>query len=217
MRPERFATLKRVLDRRQPDLTVLMDNVHKSHNLAAVLRTCDAVGVLAVHAVSPQGEVQKHHMRAGGSSRWMPVHVHPDVATACTVLKAQGFTILAAHLSPRARDYREFDYTRPTAIVLGAELYGVSEDAARLADAHACIPLHGHVASLNVSVAAGVILYEAERQRALAGLYDAPRLDPATYERLLFEWAYPRIAAACRRQGRPYPLLDAEGFLLRSD
>jgi tRNA (guanosine-2'-O-)-methyltransferase len=73
--------------------------------------------------------------------------------------------------------------------------------------------MHGQVASLNVSVAAAVVLFEAERQRAAAGLYARPRLSRAARERLLFEWAYPRLAGWCRARGRPYPALDERGFL----
>ncbi|HHO57650.1 MAG TPA: tRNA (guanine-N2)-dimethyltransferase, partial [Oceanithermus profundus] len=129
-------------------------------------------------------------------------------------LKERGFTVYAANLSERALDYREVDYTRPAAVLLGAEKWGVSPRAAELADADVIIPMMGMVQSLNVSVAAAVILFEAQRQRLAAGLYDRPRLDPATYRRTLFEWAYPREAAVLRRQGLPYPELDEEGRIV---
>jgi tRNA (guanosine-2'-O-)-methyltransferase len=214
MTPERFAQLSSVLDRRQPDLTVLMDDVHKSHNLSAVLRTCDAVGVLEAHAVNTTGEVARHQHRAGGSAKWVEVAIHTSVDAACDALEAQGFQLLAAHLGPGAIDFRLVDYTRPTALVLGSEKRGVGTRAATRAHQHVSIPMHGQVASLNVSVAAAVVLFEAERQRAAAGLYDRPRLDPALRARLLFEWAYPRLAAWCRQHGKRYPELDAQGFLV---
>lgn len=213
MTPQRFALLNAVLDRRQPDLTVLLDDVHKAHNLAAIVRTCDAVGVLEAHAVSPGGEVRQHHHRAGGSGKWVEIAVHPGIDQACDALEAEGFAIVAAHFSDRAVDYRTVDYTRPTAVLLGAEKRGVAPRAAARAHAHVTIPMHGQVASLNVSVAAAVILFEAERQRAAAGLYARPRLAQDRRQRLLFEWAYPRLAEWCRRRGRPYPALDEQGAL----
>lgn len=213
MTPARFQQLNAALDRRQPDLTVLMDDVHKPHNLSAVVRSCDAVGVLQVHAVSPGGEVARYHLRAGGSNRWVPITLHTGVASACDALEASGHQLVAAHFSSRARDFRELDYTRPTALLLGSELRGVGEAAAARAHHHVTIPMHGQVASLNVSVAAAVILFEAERQRAAAGLYDRPRLSGELRARLLFEWGYPRLAGWCREHGRPYPPLDGEGFL----
>jgi tRNA (guanosine-2'-O-)-methyltransferase len=214
MTPQRFAKLKACLARRQPDLSVLMDNVHKEHNLSAVVRTCDAVGIGRVHAVSPQGAVRKFNLMAAGSSKWVNTQIHPDLVTATETLHKQGHQILAAHFSDRARDFREFDYTRPTTILLGSELHGVSEEGAELADEHILIPMAGMVASLNVSVAAAVILFEAQRQRAVAGMYDVNRLDAAEYERQLFEWCYPEIARQCRQHGQAYPALDEDGYLI---
>ena len=213
MTPARFHQLNAALDRRQPDLTVLMDDVHKPHNLSAVVRSADAVGVMEVHAVSPGGEVARFHMRAGGSSRWVPLRLHADVDAACDALEASGHQLVAAHLSPQARDFREVDYTRPTALLLGSELRGVGAAAAARAQHHVVIPMQGQVASLNVSVAAGVILFEAQRQRAAAGLYAEPRLSGELRTRLLFEWAYPRLAGWCLQHGKPYPALDQEGYL----
>jgi tRNA (guanosine-2'-O-)-methyltransferase len=214
MTPERFEKLKTALDRRQPDLTVLMDNIHKDHNLGAVLRSADAVGVLEMHAVSRHGEVKRHRMMSGGSRKWISTHVHPDMATAAAGLRDRGFRIVAAHFSGLARDFREADYTLPTALLLGSELRGVSAQGAALADEHVIIPMVGMVGSLNVSVAAAIILYEAQRQRETAGMYARSRLDPATRRRLLFEWAYPEIARHCRERGLPYPALDAQGYLV---
>lgn len=211
MTPERFAKLKRVLAARQPDLTVLMDNVHKPHNIAAILRSCDAVGVYLAHGVSAQGEIERHHMVSGGSRKWVPVRLHPDIETACARLRKDGHQLLAAHFSTGARDYRDFDYTRPTAFLLGAELWGVSAPAAALADAHVVVPMEGLVSSLNVSVAAALLLYEARRQREKAGLYDQPRLPAELFERTLFEWSHPGIARRCRERGLPYPPLTEDG------
>ena len=213
MTPERFARLRAVLAARQPDLTILAENVHKAHNIAAIIRTCDAVGILEAHAVSETGEMKRHHMVSGGSRRWVPVHFHPDLSTAVAAVKAAGFTVLAAHLSETAVDYRVPDYTRPTALLVGSELVGVSEDAAGLADGHVMVPMEGMVESLNVSVAAALILYEARRQRQAAGMYDQSRLDPEFMARRLFEWAHPKIAARCRKLGLPYPPMTPDGDL----
>jgi len=211
--PERFEKLRAALAARQPDLTILAENVHKAHNIAAIIRTCDAVGILEAHAVSETGEMKRHHMVSGGSRRWVPVHFHPDLPSAVDRVKAAGFTVLAAHLSETAVDYRAPDYTRPTALLVGSELVGVSDQAARLADGHVMVPMAGMVESLNVSVAAALILYEARRQRQAAGMYDQSRLDPAFMERRLFEWAHPKIAARCRKLGVPYPPMTPDGDL----
>lgn len=213
MTPERFATLKDRLDRRQPDLTVLMDNVHKSHNVSAVIRTCDAVGAFEAHAYSPDGSVQRHHNTSAGASRYVRIRSHPDIESGVEQLQQQGFRVLAAHFSERAVEYRKIDYTQPTAILLGSELEGCSEAAANAADGHVIIPMQGLVASLNVSVAAAVILFEAQRQRLAAGLYEESRLDPELKQRTLFEWAHPKIAHFCRQRGYPYPAMTEDGDL----
>ncbi|MGK7945912.1 MAG: tRNA (guanosine(18)-2'-O)-methyltransferase TrmH [Microcystaceae cyanobacterium] len=209
--PRRYQRIKQVLDKRQPDLAVLTEDVHKPHNLSAIIRTCDAVGILNVHAVNQTSEFPTFSQVAQGSEKWINLQIHPDITSAIQILKQNQFQVYAAHLSDQAIDYRSLDYTQPTAILMGAEKWGVSETAATLADGHLIIPMMGMVQSLNVSVAAAVILFEAQRQRLGAGLYEQVRLDSALYNQLLFEWGYPEIAQIYRQQGKPYPVLDEMG------
>jgi tRNA (guanosine-2'-O-)-methyltransferase len=126
-------------------------------------------------------------------------------------LQQAGMQVVAAHLAPDAVDYRAVDYTRPTAILLGAERRGISAAGEAMADACVTIPMVGMVESLNVSVAAGVILAEAQQQRQVAGMYDNCRIDPRTYERLFFEWGHSAVRDFCRQRGLRYPPLNAEG------
>jgi len=209
--PARFALLQQVLDRRQPDLTVLMDNVHKPHNFSAILRTCDAVGVLEAHGVWPDPMLQPHRDISAGVGKWVRVRTHRTLRAAADWLRRREFRLVAAHLSDAARDYREIDWTVPSAVLLGAELRGVSAEGAGLADEHAAIPMAGFGPSLNVSVAAAVILFEAQRQRAHAGPGARSRLAPGERARTLFEWAHPELARRCREHGLAYPDLDARG------
>jgi tRNA (guanosine-2'-O-)-methyltransferase len=213
MTPERFAKLKGALDRRQPDLTVYMDAVNKSHNVSAIIRTADAVGVHRLHAISTGGSLRRHHMIAGGANHYVGLTLHSSTAAALSALRADGWRLVAAHAGPKARDYRDVDYTAKVAIMVGAELVGLSEAALAVADTEVAIPMHGLGTSLNVSVAVGAILLEAERQRRAAGRYDATRLSPAEYERTLFEWCYPEIAERCRQLNREYPGLRADGMM----
>ncbi len=129
-------------------------------------------------------------------------------------LRERGFRIVAAHPSPDAADFRDMDYTTPTAFMMGAELLGVSDEGLELADAHVRIPMLGMVHSLNVSVATALLLFEAARQREAAGMYEASRLEPDEFRRRLFEWAYPSVAAARRREHRPYPELTDDGEIV---
>lgn len=211
MTPERLARLRQVLDHRQPDLTVVTDFVHKQRNLSAVVRNCDAAGVMQVHAVLGEADYQAFRGTAMGSQRWVEVVRHLELAVALDTLLARGFQLVAAHPSDAAVDFREIDYTRPTAVLLGAERRGMSRDALACADAAVAVPMVGMVGSLNVSVASGIILAEAQRQRQVAGMYGRRRLDSATYQRLFFEWAHPRVRDFCEQRGLAYPPLDEEG------
>jgi tRNA (guanosine-2'-O-)-methyltransferase len=209
----RFERLQRILRRRQPDLTVLMDRFEKPHNFSAVLRTCDAVGIPRAHLVTDE-HFRPRRTAAGGVARYVRVRRHDTLEHALHALRRGGFAIVAAHPSAAAVDFRAVEYTAPTALLLGPEKEGLSPAAVDAADRLVRIPMLGAVTSLNVSVAAAVILYEAQRQRMEAGLYDESRLDPEVARRTLFEWAYPRIAALCRRRGTPYPALGPDGAIV---
>jgi len=212
MTPERFAKLKSALARRQPDLTVFMDAVNKSHNVSAIMRTADAVGVHRLHALAT-GALRRHHMIGGGAIDYVQLTLHSSTANALAALRGEGWRLVAAHAGSDARDYRDVDYTAKVAIMVGAELVGVSEEALAAADERAAIPMRGLGSSLNVSVAVGVMLLEAERQRSAAGLYGSSRLTTAEHDETLFEWCYPDIAKRCRQLGRAYPPLTADGRL----
>jgi len=214
MNPQRFARLRRTLARRQPDLTVLMEGVHKPHNFSAILRNCDAVGVLDAHVVVPEGGVDLHHATSAGTRKWIYVREHDSVTSAVAALRRDGFRIVAAHPSDSSTDFRKMNLTRPTAVMMGAELHGISAEGLGLADEWITIPMAGMVHSLNVSVAAAILLFEAFRQRDAAGMYATSRLDDDDFRRRLFEWAYPSVAARRRKEGRPYPRLTAEGEII---
>ncbi|WP_281559207.1 tRNA (guanosine(18)-2'-O)-methyltransferase TrmH [Thalassomonas sp. RHCl1] len=217
MTPERHERIKQMLDKRQPDLTVCMEGVHKNHNLAAVVRTCDAIGVSDVHAVWKSEQMRVSGGSAAGSQNWIDVHNYTTTEDAIAELKKQNMQVLVTNLSPTAVDFREVDYTKPTAIILGQEKFGASQTALDLADQDIIIPMVGMVQSLNVSVACSVVLYEAQRQRQLAGLYDNPRLSEERRQRILFEGGHPIFAKACNRKGLPYPQIDDEGQIVASD
>ncbi|WP_300667126.1 tRNA (guanosine(18)-2'-O)-methyltransferase TrmH [Desulfoluna sp.] len=214
MTPERFEKLKAILKSRQMDLTVVMENVHKPHNLAAVARSCDAVGVFETHAISAKQEVVLRSHTASGSKKWVGVKRHGSVDEAYAHLRSQGLRILCAHFDEGAVDFRAVDFTLPTAIVVGAELDGITEEAVAKADGSMIVPMLGMVQSLNVSVATALILYEAQRQRLEKGMYDERSMDDATYQALLFEWGYPRLVPYYQKQGKPYPPINDEGFLV---
>ncbi len=214
MTPERFQTIKAVLARRQPDLTVITDEVHKGRNLSAIVRTCDAVGIQEFHCVEPQKGYRAFRGTALGSHKWVDTVLHNEVSSAIGSLKARGFQIVAAHLSDQAVDFREVDYTRPTALLMGTEKEGVSDEALTHVDQEVVIPMMGMVESFNVSVACAIILTEVQRQRQLAGLYDSRRLPDEEYQTKLFQWCQPLVREFCDARGLDYPALDDEGEII---
>ncbi|HSG89457.1 MAG TPA: tRNA (guanosine(18)-2'-O)-methyltransferase TrmH [Pseudomonadales bacterium] len=215
MTPNRARRIRETLDRRQPDLRVVTDSVHKGHNLSAIVRSCDAFGVLWLHAVVPDKDYRAYRSTAMGSQRWVEVRRHPEIGEALGTVKDAGMQVVVAHLSDDAIDYRQVDFTRPTAILMGAEKQGPSADALALADQAITIPMVGMVESFNVSVATAILLAEAFRQREAAGMYARRRLDEDTWRRLFFEWGEPTLAAFCQRHALPYPEIDpATGDLL---
>lgn len=217
MTPERLDRINHILDNRQPDLTVCLEGVHKTHNLSAIVRTADAVGVHQAHAVLVAGHQRMSSGTALGSQNWVNVKTHDDIKDAITQMKAQNMQILATHLSDTAVDFREIDYTKPTAILLGQEKFGISEAALEMADQHIIIPMVGMVQSLNVSVASATILYEAQRQRALANMYGTNKLPESERQRVLFEGGHPIFCAACKRKGLPYPQIDEQGEIVADE
>lgn len=215
MTPERLARINSMFSNRQPDLTVCLENVHKTHNLSAIVRTADAVGIHDVHAIMHIDNPLKTRLRTGtakGTQNWVNVHQHDDLDDALCIFKQQGMQIIATNLSERAVSYTEIDYTKPTAIVLGQEKHGISERALAAADHHVIVPMLGMVQSLNVSVAGALILYQAQQQRLAAGMYGGEcKLPFAEQQRLLFERGHPIFAEVCRRKGLPYPVINEQG------
>jgi len=213
MNAQRYARIREMLAARQHDLTVCMEQVHKPHNVSAVIRTADAVGVHEVHAVWPGSRMRTMVSSAAGSNSWVQVKTHRTISDAVRHLKSHDMQILATNLSDKAVDFREIDYTRPTCILMGQEKTGITQEALELADREIVIPMIGMVQSLNVSVASALILYEAQRQRQNAGMYlrRESSLPYNEQQRLLFEGGYPVLARVAKHKGLPYPVINDRG------
>lgn len=173
----RRAKFERVIARRQPNLTVIIENVHDFHNIGAVLRSCDAVGIMEIFVLYSDAHLNKRHLAlgkrsSGGARKWVDVHFYTDVAACFQHVKSKYPTVLATHLTAESKDLYQLDLTAPVALLFGNEHKGVSEAALAYADGNFTIPQMGMVESLNISVACAVTLYEAMRQRRVAGFYD---------------------------------------------
>ncbi len=194
MTPEREDKFKKVLSHRQPDLTVVLENVHDPHNIAAVLRSCDAVGIQDVYEINTtdkEREISK--TTSAGANKWVDVHRFSDVKTCLTVVKDRYKRIFATHLSEDATGLYELDLTEPIALLFGNEHSGLSDEILSYADGNFIIPQMGMIQSLNISVACAVSVYEASRQRHAKGLYNSSRMSETEYTRLFKEWEQSQI------------------------
>jgi tRNA (guanosine-2'-O-)-methyltransferase len=186
---KRIARIEGVLSRRQPDLRVVLEGVTIAHNASAVIRTCDAAGVLHLDIISPNPDLLEFNEAiTTRTEKWLEIGVHASAAACLSRLKEQGFAIVATRLSDEAVPYTEFDYGPPLALVFGSESDGISDEALAFADHIIRIPMVGMVQSLNLSVSVAVVLYEAFRQRQVLGYFDKPRLSPAEFEALKAKW-----------------------------
>jgi tRNA (guanosine-2'-O-)-methyltransferase len=187
--PERLEKLDRAARLRQPTLAVVIENIHDPHNFNAILRSCDAVGTSRINLVYTIEQPPKlAHASSSGAYKWMDIQRFDSIAECYASLRAEGFKIHATKLEPKATSLYTNDLTAPTAFVLGNEHRGISEEAAKGADDLLFIPMMGMSESVNVSVAAAVCLFEAMRQRTVAGMYEHPQLSPEALRSLKADW-----------------------------
>jgi len=182
----------------------MLDGVHSSQNLSAILRTCDGAGVLHFYYnTNDNQDLRIHKTITQGAHRWVErKRIDHEKRVAFVKEKQQeGFQVVVTHLTKNARSFREIDYTKPTLLVVGNEKEGVSQELVALADEVIVIPMQGMVQSLNVSVAAALILYEAERQLEDAKRYASPQLTNEQTKQIKEAWLY-RDTIARRSKGR---------------
>lgn len=192
MTPQRKAKLEGVLAKRQPNLTVVMENVMDPHNISAVMRSCDAVGIQDIYVISNKApKTKKWGVKSSSSAaKWLTVHQF-DTAQECVAqLRKEYNTILTTHLSSESTSLYSIDFTGSIALVFGNEQEGVSEEMRVLADGNFLIPQVGIIQSLNISVACAVSIYEAFRQKTIAGHYAQATLPSQKISRLMQQWGF---------------------------
>ena len=192
MTPERYERLTAVLNKRQPDLTVVLENVFDPHNISAVMRTADAVGIQDIYILN--NKIPPHRKWGAKSSssaaKWLTVHQYTSAQECFAELRRCYKKIYTTHLSTDAAGLHQLNLTEPVALVFGNEHSGVSNDIIAMADGNFIIPQVGIIKSLNISVACAITLYEAYRQKNNAGHYDTIKLEGQRLERLRNEWGF---------------------------
>ncbi len=186
---KRLAKIESVIKARQHSLTVVFENIHDPHNVSAMLRTCDAVGVPKVSLIYTIEKFPRiSRISSASANKWIERENFRSISDCYSTLKNEGFKIFASSLQDGSKNLYDLDLTKKTAIVLGNEHRGVSKEAADLADEIFHIPMLGMVQSLNVSVANAVILYEIFRQRSKKGMYSKSELSEKEIDKQIDEW-----------------------------
>ena len=214
--PERFNRIKKVLNCRMENLSILVEDVNKPHNLSAILRTCDAAGVFETNFICNGEKVKTYNSTAQGSQKWIKLRNHKNSESGIKSLKEKGFKLFGTTLNKESIDYRELDFSGRTCFVLGAEKWGLSKEIISQVDESVFIPMNGMVQSLNVSVAASILLFEAVRQRHVKGLIpiSGEGLNKSLYKKTLFEWCYPELINSYKNAEVSYPELNEIGEII---
>lgn len=194
MTPERQEKLISVLDKRQDDITIVLENVFDPHNISAVMRTCDAVGIQEIYILNTK--IPRHKKwgfkSSSSAQKWLTVHQYENAEECFSSLRKRYSSILTTHLADDAVSLYQVDFTKSIALIFGNEHNGVSDEIRALADGNFIIPQVGIIQSLNISVACAVTLYEAFRQKTLAGHYEQQSMEEIKYNELLKEWSFKR-------------------------
>lgn len=192
MTPERRERLLAVLDKRRSDITVVLENVFDPHNISAVMRTCDAVGVQEIYVLNTR--IAPHRKwgtkSSSSASKWLTIHQFTDAIQCFEMLRKKYARILTTDLTSDAVSLHNIDFLPSIALIFGNEHDGVSEEIRHMADGNFIIPQVGIIKSLNISVACAVTLYEAFRQKNQAGQYDHRNLPVEQFNGLLLEWGF---------------------------
>jgi tRNA (guanosine-2'-O-)-methyltransferase len=190
MTNERRHRIESVLAHRQNDLTIVLENVFDPHNISAVMRSCDAIGIQEIYVLNTK--IPRHKKWGARSSssaaKWLTIHQFESTEECFNILRKKYESILTTHLSGDAVSLYQLDLAKSTALIFGNEHAGVSEELRLLADGNFIIPQVGMIQSLNISVACAVSLYEAFRQKTEAGHYQQQKLTTEEYRSLTNQW-----------------------------
>ena len=187
---KRIKKIRAVIQKRQPSLKIILENIHDPHNVSAIFRTCDAAGIPKVsllYNIEPFPKIGKKS--SASAFKWIEREKFKSVEGCYKQLRSEGYNIYASSISEGAKDLYEIDFTEKSAIVMGNEHRGVSIEAEDLADEKFYIPMYGMVQSLNVSVSAAIIIYEALRQRTAKGMFDKSELNKEQIEEWINKWS----------------------------
>lgn len=177
MNPERLKKITRLANNRQQGVTIILENISDPHNMGAVVRTCDAIGIAEIYMIYSDPsfipeEVAVGKITGAGARKWVDVHYYENLEFGIRDIRKKYDKIYATHLGSKAISLYEIDLTQNIALMFGNEKQGITKEALSLVDGNFIIPQMGMVQSLNISVACAVSMYEVLRQRSNVGMYN---------------------------------------------
>ena len=196
--PQRLARIDAVIAARLVSVTVVLDRLLDAHNVAAVLRTSEGLGLCRVHVIPhDERDAVAHRRVTQDADKWLEVELHGSGSQAATALSQRGFAVYAGHLDPAAKIYRELPADRPVALLFGNEHQGPSSETVAACAGTFRIPMAGFTQSFNVSVAAAIVLSQisAARRAFLKRAGDLPES-----ERRALRSRFLRLAAKLARR-----------------
>tara|TARA_B100001540_G_scaffold29016_1_gene24815 strand:+ start:331 stop:924 length:594 start_codon:yes stop_codon:yes gene_type:complete len=186
---ERIERLRKVLQNRQLDLKVILEDIHDPHNVSAIYRSCEAAGVMDIILLYINEEFPDFKFKSSASAcKWIDIHKYSNPQEIIPKLKDQGYQVYSLVLDENAKTIYDVDWTKPSTIIIGNEHRGVSSGVQKISTQNLYIPMKGIIESLNVSVATAVTLYEAFRQREISQKYPNKSIDSKWLEKKLSNW-----------------------------
>ena len=157
----------RLVKNRTRHICVVLEDIFQSHNASAVLRSCDCFGVQDVHVIEDRNKYAPNSEVSMGSDKWVDYYKHPDIVQTYDELHRKGYRIIATLPHENDTMITDLDISRPTALVFGTELTGLTKEAIDHADGYVKVPMYGFTESFNISVCAALSLfYLTEKMRA---------------------------------------------------
>lgn len=186
---KRLEKITKAASSRQFSLTVVLENIHDNHNVSAIIRSCEAVGISKVNLLyTIEGFPKLSRVSSASANKWVDIAKFCSVEDCASSLREEGFKIYSSYLDPNARSLYQLDLTQKVAIVVGNEHRGVSDEMKNNSDEIFYIPMKGMIQSLNASVATAVSLFEALRQRDNKNMYDKSELSSEELDKLIDRW-----------------------------
>ncbi len=178
-----------VLSKRQGDLIVVLENIRNIHNINAIIRTIEGMGIQNLIVVNEYMEpLSINEAISTKADKWITIKQEFEIEPVLKELKENGFSIYTTSLGENTEEVYNVDYSKKVSIVFGNEKEGVSDKVLKYSDKLIKIPMRGMVKSFNVSVSVGIILYEAIRQREISGYIKKGGLATREKQELFLKW-----------------------------